>query len=643
MAINLVSPGIQITETDKVSSVPASGATIAGVAGQFRWGPIEDPVLVTSENELAAVFGAPTTTNIEDFLTAANFLSYSAAEYVSRAANTTAGAGQAKNSTAESTTGSGSAGNGLLIKNDEAYDLTYADGSANHGPWAAKYAGELGNSIKVSTCASTTAWQSTLTGTWTVSAGGSTLTGANTVAQTELTVGDLVIVGGRTVKVKSIESNTSITLTGTHLTGATAEANVVRRWEFYDSFDVAPGTSASATEKGASNDEMHIAVVDEDGLITNAQGTILEKYAAVSKASDAKSGTGAGNYYKDVVNSTSKYVRWLDHDAAGTNWGNARVTSGSPVSFTTVSVPKAYSLAGGSDGDAITDGERINAFLLFGNKSKYPVSVVPTGKATATVINRVIADVAEYRKDVVVVFSPLKANVVNNSGDEVSDVKTFADTVTRSTYAFMDCNWKYQYDKYNDKYVYVPTNADVAGCMARTDREFAAWYSPAGYAHGRILNAVKLAWNPDQADRDELYKYAINPVITQPGRGTVLFGDKTFTTKTGSFSRINVRRLFIALETSIGTLAEDLLFEQNDDATRAGFVNAVEPYLRGVQGQRGVTDFRIVCDATNNPDDIVNANGFVADIYVRPTSSINFIQLNFVSVRGAAAFAEIGA
>jgi phage tail sheath protein FI len=205
----------------------------------------------------------------------------------------------------------------------------------------------------------------------------------------------------------------------------------------------------------------------------------------------------------------------------------------------------------------------------------------------------------------------------------------------------MDANWKYQYDKYNDTYVYVPCNADSAGCMARTDAERAPWFSPAGYANGRILNVTKLAWNPNEVERDLLYKNAVNSIFTQPGRGVVLFGDKTFTTKTGSFSRINVRRLFIVIQKSIGNFAGDVLFEQNDEATRALFVNTVEPYLRSVQAQRGMTDFRIICDETNNPDDVVNANEFIADIFVRPISSINFIQLNFVSVRGAAAFAEI--
>jgi len=327
----------------------------------------------------------------------------------------------------------------------------------------------------------------------------------------------------------------------------------------------------------------------------------------------------------------------MDHDAAGSNWGTTVVSK----TFTSVTVPKNYSLAGGADGSAATDAQRITSYNLFKNKQTVPVSIITMGSSSASLINTVIADVAELRKDIVVTFSPEKADCVNNIGNEVTDIKAFADTLTRTTYGFMDANWKYQYDKYNDTYVWVPCAADTAGCMARTDSEKAPWFSPAGYSNGRILNAVRLAWNPTQIERDFLYKHAINPIFTETGRGIILFGDKTFTIKPGSFSRINVRRLFIALQTTIGALAGDLLFEQNDDATRSSFLNAVEPYLRSVQGQRGVTDFRVICDASNNPDAVINANEFIADIYVRPVSSINFIQLNFVSVRGAAAFAEI--
>jgi phage tail sheath protein FI len=632
MAINLISPGIKITETDQVASVPASGPTVAGTVGRFRWGPISKPTLVTSENELVSQFGSPNATNVVDFLVSANYLAYSSNLYVVRVANT------ALNATASNTTAdTANSGTGLLIENDDVYDNTYSNGSADDGPWVAKYAGALGNSIKVSTCPSATAWESTLSGTWTVAAGGTTVSGSGGAANTQVTVGDIVILGGRSLKVASVTNADFFTLQSSHLTGATG-ATVTRRWEYFDSFDVEPGTSTFAGERGGVNDEMHIAIVDEDGLITGTKDTLLEKFQAVSKGSDAKGETGGSNYYKDIINTRSRYIRWLDHDTLGTNWG----TSVTNKTFTAVNAPINYSLAGGSDGSAITDANKISGYNLYTNKANINISLIPMGVASATVINSVIADIAERRKDVVVVFSPESDDVVNNVGDEATDVNAFANSVTRSTYAFMDGNWKYQYDKYNDAFVYVPCNADTAGCMARTDAESAPWFSPAGFAKGRILNTVKLAWNPNEAERDLLYKNAVNPIFTQPGRGVVLFGDKTFTTKTGSFSRINVRRLFIEIQKGIGAFAEDLLFEQNDDATRALFVNTVEPYLRDIQGQRGMTDFRVICDETNNPENVVNANEFIADIYVRPIASINFIQLNFVSVRGASAFAELG-
>lgn len=637
MAVNLISPGIKITEADLVSSVPATGATVGGAVGDFRWGPIEDPVLVSNESELAAQFGAPNSNNIVDFLSAANFMSYSGAQYIVRVANSSV----AKNSTSEATTGGGSAGLGILIKNDAVYEASHSTGQSDVGPWAGKHAGALGNSLKVSACATSAAWQSTLTGTWTVAAGSTVVTGTGGAANTELTVGDVVVLSGRSIKVASITNANAIVLASAHLTGASAATSVVRKWEFSDSFDSAPGTSTSASLKGASGDELHVAVIDEDGLFTGTPGTVLEKYSLLSKGSDARGNQGGTNYYKNVINDSSKYIRWMDHDGLGLNWGSALVVGGTPTAYTSVPKPANYSLAGGADG-APSDGDKITGYLLYANKESINLSIIAMGVATATVINRVIADVAEFRKDVMVTFSPLRANVINNAGSEATSVSAFADTVTRSTFAVMDCNWKYQYDKYNDTYVWVPVNADVAGCLARVDGEKAPWFSPAGYAQGRILNAVKLAWNPNQTERDILYKNAVNPVITQPGRGTVLFGDKTFTLKTGSFSRINVRRLFIQLESSIGALAGDLLFEQNDDATRAGFVNTVEPYLRSVQAQRGITQFAVVCNETNNPEDVVNANAFVADMYVRPIASINFIQLNFVSVAGAAAFAAIG-
>jgi phage tail sheath protein FI len=327
----------------------------------------------------------------------------------------------------------------------------------------------------------------------------------------------------------------------------------------------------------------------------------------------------------------------MDHDGAGSNWG----TAASGTTFTPVNQPINYRLAGGADGSAPSDSQKIAAYRVFANKANIAINLLPMGVASASVINTVIADIANQRKDVMVCVSPQQSDVVNQAGSEAQNILTFAATVTKSTYVVFDSNWKFQYDKYNDNYVYVPCNADTAGVMARTDFNQAPWNSPAGYTKGTFLNVTKLAWNPNEAERDTLYKASVNPVFSQTGRGTVLFGDKTFVLTATTFNRINVRRLFIELQQTIGAFAGDILFDENNQATRTNFVNTIEPYLRDVQARRGITEFRVVCDESNNPANIVETNGFICDIFVRPTSSVNFIQLNFVSVRGSVTFAEL--
>jgi hypothetical protein len=451
-------------------------------------------------------------------------------------------------------------------------------------------------------------------------------------------VGDFIVLSGRSTKVVAIANATSFTLESAHLTGAAA-ATGTRRWEFFGEFDSAPGTSTNGAALGASGDELHVVIQDRTGEITGTANTVLEKFGYLSKGSNAKADSGGSNFYKDTINDRSKWIWWAAHDNAGSNWGNTL----NSTTYTAVNTPKTYSLAGGSDGVALTDGDRSSAYILLANKQEIPASIIVAGQANATVANRIIADVAELRKDVIVCISPIRTAVVNNVGSEATSITAWADTVTRSTYAVADSGWKYQYDKYNDAYVYVPLNADTAGCMARNDSVREPWLSPAGFNNGRIQNLVRLAYNPNQTDRDTLYKAAVNPVITQVGQGTILFGDKTFTLRNTSMNRVNVRRLFIELQKTIGQSADNVLFDQNDATTRGGFVNLVVPYLRSVQSRRGITAFRVVCDATNNPEDVVNANEFVCDIFVQPIRSVNFIQLNFVSVRGTATFAEIAA
>ena len=632
MAISLISPGVKITEQDLVASNQAIGVTSGAFAGAFRWGPVSVATEVTSETDLVAKFGAPNSNNQIDFLTAASFTAYSAPLIIVRAA-----AASLLNATAEATTGSGTTGTGFLIKNDDAY-INAA--SFDNGPWAAKYAGALGNSLKVSLCPSSNAYSNTLAGTANVTAGSTTVTGTGTDFANVVAAGDYVVIAGRTSQVSSVTNATSLILTSAVQTTATTQT-AVRRWEYFGEFNSAPGTSTQAAAVGASNDELHVVVVDQDGDITGVAGTLLEKYALLSKASNAKADAGGTNYYKDIINTRSAYVRWTDHDNAGTNWGNELITSGSAVTYTSVVRPKTYSLAGGSDGVALTDVTRGDAYAVLANKSEVPTSIIIGGQSSATVINRIIADVAELRKDAIVTASPPSSAVVNNVGSEATSIGTWADTLTRSTYLVADSGWKYQYNKYADSYVYTPLNADVAGCMARNDATREPWLSPAGFTSGRIQNLVRLAYNPIQSDRDTLYKTGVNPVVTQVGRGTVLFGDKTFTVKNVSTNRINVRRLFIELQKTIGQAADNVLFDQNDATTRSNFLNLVTPYLRSVQARRGISAFKVVCDATNNPEAVVNANEFVCDIFVQPVRSVNFIQLNFVSVRGTATFTEV--
>ena len=632
MAISLTSPGVKITEQDLVTSNPQPTTTTGAFAGQFTWGPIDEVTQVASETDLVKQFGKPNATNIVDFLSAANFLGYASPLFVVRSANT------ALNSTTETATGSGGTGTGQLVTNDDAYIET---ASFNIGPFIAKYAGELGNALRVSTCPNATAYSNTLTGTYSVTAGSTTVTGSGTAANTEMRVGDLIVLGSRTARVTALASNTSLTIDSAHLTGASA-VTATRRWEFFNEFNAAPTTSQHAATVGASGDEMHVVVVDRTGIITGTANTVLEKYSNVSKAGNAKAENGGSNFYKTVINDQSDWVRWTDHDNAGTNWGdNVLGANATPTTYTSVSVPKNYNFNGGSDGSALSDGNRADAYLKYTNKAEVPSILIIAGQSNATVVNRIIGDVAEVRKDAIVCISPLRSNVVNNAGSEASGIGAWADTVTRSTYAVADSGWKYQYDKYNDTYVYVPLNADVAGVMARNDLNSAPWISPAGNGAGRIQNLVRLAYNPNQADRDTLYKTSVNPVLSQVGRGTVLFGDKTFVTRNTATNRINVRRLFMELQNTISVNADNVLFDQNDETTRANFVNLVVPYLRSVQARRGLAAFNVVCDASNNPEDVVNSNGFVCDIFVQPIRSVNFVQLNFVSVRGTATFNEI--
>jgi phage tail sheath protein FI len=425
---------------------------------------------------------------------------------------------------------------------------------------------------------------------------------------------------------------------GNSLTISMADSNTFSTWSstYKASFgSVAPGSSTYVTSNGGSNDEIHIVVTDALGKFSGTVGTVLETYAFVSKASDAKDDSGNSNYYKNVINNTSKYIRWMSHPTIGTNWGNAA----SNTSFVLMASNTTVTMTGGADG-TITTANVVTAYDNFASAEAIDISLIVSGPADQTVAEH-LTTLASTRKDCLVFLSPEKADVVDNAGSETTDIIAYRDLLTSTSYAVMDSNWKYQYDKYNDVYRWIPCNGDTAGLCARTDQERDPWYSPGGLNRGVIKNVIKLAWQPNKASRDDLYNKGVNPVLSFAGEGTVLFGDKTMLSKPSSFDRINVRRLFIVLEKAIARAARYSMFEFNDQFTRAQFVNLVEPFLRDVQGRRGITDFRVVCDESNNTGQVIDKNEFVGDIYIKPARSINFIQLNFVAVRTGVSFNEV--
>jgi len=428
---------------------------------------------------------------------------------------------------------------------------------------------------------------------------------------------------------------------GNSITVYAADGSQFSSWAYKGQFDSAPGTSSYVNGAGGENDEMHILVVDSGGLWTGSAGTILEKFAYVSKASDAKKTDGSNNYYKDVINSRSKYLWWMDHHASMTNWGNTAHNT----SFTNLAAAIDIDLTGGTSDYSSTDGEIEAGWNIFADDNAYDVRLLPLGAVSSAVASFVINNVAEARLDCVAFISPSDGGspYIGSGSDVTTGLISYRDSLPSTSYAVLDSGFKYQYDRYNDKYRWIPLSGDIAGLCARTDYQQDPWFSPGGLTRGQIKNVVKLAASLSKTDRDTLYKAGVNPVVTFPGQGTVLFGDKTLLAIPSAFDRINVRRLFIILEKTIATAAKSQMFEFNDPFTQAQFKNLVEPFLRDVQGRRGITDFVVKCDATNNTSEVVDANEFVASIFVKPNRSINFITLNFVAARSGVAFSEIGA
>ena len=770
-----VSPGINVSEIDLTTTIPSLATTVGAFGGVFRWGPVGKFILVDSENTLVARYGKPTSDNFETFFTAANFLSYGNALYVSRAAVTTGfsntvssanvnlqgnstviltgnahgvaaghsvfGAGIPAGTFVSSVTANSTALEVTLTTNATSSDDAqlnffantlalnavansgiveladcivknaddFEDKGASNATFAstqfvARYPGDLGNSLKVSMCDSVSQYSRSIDMLSNTSVSGAaatfkldqlsdavisinvnstaanvvltwvepgigggnltyaeTKTAANTILQS-LSVGDFIelgntVTGTQTLKIKSLPAVSSddasslayfpITFEDTWNRASNFSSNTIaRKWEFFNTIPAAPGTSRFLSDRGLTTvDHVSVVIVDEDGQISGIPGTVLEVYENLSRATDAIGEDGTTAFYKTIINDNSRWV-FATNDRA-----EATTATAAALANSTTSLTLSESFIGGRDGvteSSTTVAALASAYDLFADATTVDVSLIMAGKAVgasngAQLANYLIDNIADVRKDCVVFVSPQKEDVVGSSvdGSQAANIVTFRQSLRNSSYAFIDSGYKYQYDRYNDVYRYIPLNGDIAGLTASSDDLRDPWFSPAGYSRGQIKNLVKLAYSPSKTDRDLLYKNDINPVITQPGQGTVLFGDKTALGRSSAFDRINVRRLFIVLEKTIATAANQMLFEFNDEFTRSQFLNLIEPFLRDVQGRRGITDFRVVCDETNNTAEVVDTNRFVGDIYIKPAKSINFIQLNFVAVRSGVEFNEV--
>ena len=635
-----VSPSVIVREVDASQTVPGVATPPAAIAGIFKWGPTNDPVLITSENDLVDRFGKPTDANYETFFTAADYLSYSNAIYVVRADD--------GSETASGTTIVLDGNNDIIVE-----DSTY-------GAFDAKYPGALGNSIEVA-WSTNAAFTKTIAAVGQISATGISNTAvsqtlefnassvsfeiANTETIPTITDGDVLVIGnssvgfqelvvqtsaltdveetfgsGNTAVTVTIAYNQAITFTSRYTLAESdlSKLSVVKKWQHSSVFGKAPSAG-----------HLHVAVIDKDGSISGAPNTVLEVFENLSTTPGAVTPQGATNYYETVIENMSSWVSIANTTVIGTATATENVYE---------------TMSGGTDASTETSatlGSLAFAWDTLKNTNEIDVSFVLQGKGDDAGIraNYIVSNVADYRKDCVAFLSPSKEAVVDElkTNSKMENAIAYRNKIQNSSYWFMDSGYKYRYDKYNDKYRWTPLNGDMAGLASRVD----AWESPAGYRKGIIKNIVKLAFNPSKPQRDQLYSSDINPVMSQTGRGIVLFGDKTGLGTASAFDRINVRRLFIAVEKSIATAAESFLFEFNDEFSQTQFKNIVDPFLRDIQGRRGIIDYRVISDSTVNTPEVIDQNKFRASIFIKPARSINVIELTFVATRTGVEFDEI--
>lgn len=584
------SPAITVREIDLTGVAPNVETSLAGFVGDFQWGPVDEVVKVPNEAILIEKYGQPKATNAVDFISAAQFLRYSQNLLVCRQINT--GVIPAGDSCFNASSGPVKA----VVKNEDNYEQqksTLSNGEV-YGSWVAKYPGDIGNSLSVSVLPA--------------------------------------------------------------MTTADSTATIFNAWDYAGEFSGKPGTSGWAGDRSGTitNDEVHIAVVDEDGRFSGTKGTVLEAFPYLSVAKGAKTSEGSTNYFADVLNRASEYVWFGGFDSSNTvfgdKWGTTVKDSANEVTnFAQGTVYNVTlgtnSLTGGTDTQALDQGDYADAFDNFEDPDTVDCQIlIAPGmagqSAQVTVVNDMVGIAKDTRKDCIVVTSPNRDAVVNNS-DPVGDTVTTVEDFTASNYLVVDNNYFYVYDKFNDQYVYVPAASSTAGLMAATDANFGPWFSPAGLKRGQYSGVAGLSYSPNKSERDTLYKAGINPIVQLPGQGTLLFGDKTKEPRPSAFDRINVRRLFLAIEKSIAIAARNVMFEFNDEFTRAEFVGVIEPVLREIQARRGIQDFLVQCDERNNTPAVIDRNELIATIFVKPARSINYVTLNFVAVRTGVSFEEV--
>ena len=661
MASTLLSPGVEIQERDlTLGSIETVEVNVGAIAGAFSKGPVLTPVRISTEAQLIEIFGEPAEGNATSWWTAASFLQYGGVLDVVRVS--TSGQLTASDDSVTSPYL-------LSIPTKDVYEASYYSATANPFKWAARDPGVESNAIKVGVIdkgADVTLTLDGALGTTTVGTLVQTTSGNAGGAKS----GYIYEWDAATNKVSLISSDTWTTTD--QIENGVTDLNVTAQVEWYDQQEVftglkwssiapRPGTSPYVADRGGANDEMHIAVWDSTGAITGKPNTLLEKHTYLSKSNNSKTSSGSVNYYPTVILDKSSYIYWGSHETdvydvsanQGATGGNIAGTNNagnaSTETFDLFAAPKTYTFQKGAETLSATSGEIITGLQEFADTETLDIDYLLMGpgdassKTNTQAIASQVLSICALRKDCVGFLSPYRGDVVGvtSSTTQTNNVVSFYSNMASTSFGVFDNGWKYIYDRFADKYRYVPLNGDVAGLCASVTANGTPWFSPAGLNRGAIRGAVKLAFSPTKSERDSLYQNRINPVTSLPGQGIVLFGDKTALASPSAFDRINVRRLFNVIEKTIGNAAKGVLFELNDEFTRNNFKNVVEPFLRGIQAERGITDFLVVCDSTNNTGAVIDANEFKADFYIKPARSINFITLTFIATRTGVSFEEV--